>query len=197
MSPPKPDLSVVVPVRDAQDSVVRRIEELLENLCELIGGSPEIVVVDDGSRDATAELLDELSDRYPQVRSAYHPRILGFDVAGQTGLEKATADVVFICEDDRPIRPRDLEQLWRMSKDDMLVAARAESTPRPMSRKLLDRIRGLSDRRHLSAPAAVHTSPIGPTGLQMLRRPHLNYLASPRGRAAEVDHDQYMSTTMG
>lgn len=194
MSPPKPDLSVVVPVRDAQDNVVRRIEELLENLCDLVGGRAEIVVVDDGSRDATAELLDELSDRYPQVRSAYHPRVLGFDVAGQTGLEKATADVVFICEDDRPVRARDLEQLWQMSRDEMLVAARAESTPRPMSRKLLDRIRGLSGRRQLATPAASHA---GPTGLQMLRRPHLNFLASAHGRSAEVDHEQYMSTTMG
>ena len=110
-------MSVVLPVRNGQHQISDRVEQLLNALADMTGDATEIVVVDDGSRDATAEVLDELKMRYPQIRVVRHPRPRGMEAAGQTGLERATGELVFIQESDTDVRVEDLRRLYQMSGD--------------------------------------------------------------------------------
>ena len=56
-------LSIIFPVRDRQSEIKKRVEGLLDLLCEL-SQEVQLIVVDDRSEDATPEVLDELRRKY-------------------------------------------------------------------------------------------------------------------------------------
>jgi glycosyltransferase involved in cell wall biosynthesis len=150
-------MSVVLPVRDGENRIADRVERVLEALTDMTRDAAEVVVVDDGSRDTTPEVLDELKSRYPQVRIVRHSRPRGLEAAGQTGLERATGNLVFIQETDTELRVEDMRRLLQMSEDESIVAARAESTPQAPSPALLRRLRAWgtnADKQVESEPAA-------------------------------------------
>ncbi|MGB7323700.1 MAG: glycosyltransferase [Rubripirellula sp.] len=178
MTPPN-KLSIVLPVRNGQDRIERRLEKVLVALAELGIGGAEIVIVDDGSNDATPRILDELCTRFSRVRVLRHSRPRGMEAAGQTGLERSTGDLIFIQEADEDLRLEDLRRLLKMSEDLTVVAARAESSIRPASPELLRRLRAFgtnADRQVITRADPGHQQ-----SLQMVRRPHLQTLAGPKG----------------
>jgi glycosyltransferase involved in cell wall biosynthesis len=189
-----PKMSVVLPVRNGENRIATRVERVLDALSDMTREISEVVVVDDGSKDMTLEVLHELKSRYPQVRVVRHSRPRGLEAAGQTGLERATGDLVFIQETDSEVRVEDMRRLLRMSEDTSVVAARAESTPRPLSAALLRRLRawGTAANEQLEAqPAATEKS-----SLQMIRRPHLQTLAGPKGDKYQLQGETLHSTSM-
>ncbi len=177
-------LSLVLPVRDGQDSIAAEVERLLATVSELLHEATELIVVDDGSRDATPEILRELQSRHPELRVSRHSRPRGLEAAGQTGLEKATGEVVFIQESDAPVCLADLRQLHQMSRDPAVVAARAQSAPPPLSGALMRRLKAWG------APAVPEVVAKPQAGMQMIRRPHLQRLASPAGRHLELEFER-------
>lgn len=187
-------LSVVLPVRDGQDRIANEVERVLEAVSELIASAFEIIVVDDGSRDATPEILDELMAKFPQVRGIRHHRSLGLEAAGQTGLERACGDLVFIQEDDSPLRLEDLRQLYQMGEDESVVAARAQSRASSTNGPLLRRLRAWGARTVDSlreAEADARDALAEPVrGLQMVRRPHLQFLASRAGDQVKLETER-------
>ena len=188
-----PRTSVVIPVRDGQDRIASRVERVLDALSDLTDGISEVVIVDDGSKDATPEVLDELKSRFRQVRIARHSRPRGLEAAGQTGLERATGDLVFIQETDSEIRVEDLQRLYRMSEDKSVVAARAESMPKPISGALIRRLRAWATH----ADQQIETTESDKkTSLQMIRRPHLQTLAGPKGSRYRLQGNTIHSTSV-
>lgn len=187
-------VSVVLPIRNAQHRLIGEIERVLEALADLTSGRSEVIVVDDGSSDSTPELLDELSARFPQVRVTRNSKPRGIETAGQTGLEKATGEIVFIQEDNRPVRLEDLRRLFRMAEDETIVAARAESTPRPLSSAILRRMKAWGTQ----AVQEIDRQPVSlePTGLQMIRRPHLQRLSGPLGAHVAMRSEVFDVTSM-
>ena len=192
-------LSVVLPVRDGQQRIATEVLRVLDAVSDLTSGPVEVVVVDDGSRDATGEVLDDLRRSYPQVRVARHRRALGMEAAGQTGLERATGELVFIQEADEPVRIQDLVQLYRMGADNTVVAARAQSARRESNAPLLRRLRAwgaravdsLKDDPQLAPEAAPAK------GIQMVRRPHLQLLASRGAERMELTTERIHSNGGG
>jgi glycosyltransferase involved in cell wall biosynthesis len=181
-------LSVVLPVRDGQQRIATEVPRVLEALTDITSREVEIVVVDDGSQDATAEILDDLRRTYPQVRVARHRRPLGMEAAGQTGLERATGELVFIQEEDTPLRMDDLVQLYRMGADESVVAARAQSQTREGNGPLLRRLKawGAKSVEELQTEATREKVDVPIRGLQMVRRPHLQLLASRGGEQVKL-----------
>src|SRR5512142_1922697 len=55
----------------------------------------EVLVVNDGSSDATASVADELARIYPQVRIVHHERNRGYGAALRSGFSSATKELVF------------------------------------------------------------------------------------------------------
>jgi glycosyltransferase involved in cell wall biosynthesis len=163
-------------------------------MSDLTRGATEVIVVDDGSKDSTPEVLSELKARYPQVRIVRHSRPRGLEAAGQTGLERSTGELVFIQETDATVRIEDMRRLLRMSEDKSVVAARAESTPRPLSGALMRRLRAFGT--HADTAESPSESPATKTSLQMIRRPHLQQLASQRGRHYRLNGETVHSTSL-
>ncbi|TWT93241.1 glycosyltransferase family 2 protein [Stieleria varia] len=192
MSDPK--LSVVLPVRDRQHDIAERVERVLEALITLTREPAEVVVVDDGSRDATPEVLDDLSARYPQVRIIRHGRPRGMEAAGQTGLECSTGELVFIQESNTAVRIEDMRRLLRMAEDDSVVAARAESTPKSLSPELVRRLRawGTDADQRIDSPVDLGES----SSLQMLRRPHLQKLAGNQADRMRLQGETMHTTSV-
>ena len=185
-------VSIVLPVRNRQHDVTQRVENALQALAELTDESSEVVVVDDGSSDATPEVLNELGSRFSQVRVVRHSRPRGMEAAGQTGLERAKGELVFIQESNTHLRVDDLHRLHRMSRDYSVVAARAESTPRPIAPSLLRRLRlwgTNADQQFDQSEPEVEKS-----SMQMIRRTHLQKLAGPYGDDYRLQGETFLST---
>jgi glycosyltransferase involved in cell wall biosynthesis len=90
-------LSVLFPVKDVQATLAASVHEILDVAADT--NNPfELVIIDDGSCDATAEVAHELTRHYPQIRLVRHTRPLGHDAAIHTGLQRSQGDVVVVRE---------------------------------------------------------------------------------------------------
>jgi len=83
----------------------------------------EVIVVNDGSRDATAEVLEELRRKYaPHLRVVTHPENRGYGGALRSGFAAATKELVFYTDGDGQYDPDELPLLVeRMGPDVGLV----------------------------------------------------------------------------
>lgn len=191
---PVPDrMSVVLPVRDGKDRIADRVISVLNLLDDLTSDpeASEVIVVDDGSRDETLEILDDLRMDHPRLRLVRHTRPRGMEAAGQTGLERATGDLVFIQEHDSDVREDDMRRLYQMSRDETVLAARAQSTPTSLSSELIRRLKawGTAADKQLRGDQPQDDQ----TSLQMIRRPHLQKLASSDGNTMDL-HSETIHT---
>jgi glycosyltransferase involved in cell wall biosynthesis len=101
----------------------------------------EVIVVNDGSADNTAEILDELARTYPEVRIVHHERNRGYGGALRTGFATATRELVFFSDGDAQYDPVELEVLWRALDDGVdLVNGYKISRSDPMHRIVIGRI---------------------------------------------------------
>jgi len=105
-------LSVVIPARDEEGCIASTVEHLHLEL--RINEVPhEIVVVDDGSTDATWRILEETAERIPQLVPVRNPGPHGFGRAIQRGLAAFTGDAVVIMMADESDDCRDVVRYWR------------------------------------------------------------------------------------
>jgi dolichol-phosphate hexosyltransferase len=99
-------LSILMPVYNEEDRIADAVKQALgvDYPCEI-----ELVVIDDGSRDGTAEVLDRISDeRFHLVR---HPRNRGKGAAVRSGVAHASGDYMVILDADLEYDPEDLPKL--------------------------------------------------------------------------------------
>jgi glycosyltransferase involved in cell wall biosynthesis len=91
----KRSLTVLLPVRDAQSTLTATVNQVLEMASDL-SERFELLIIDDGSVDATGEVARELSRHYPQIRTLRHGKPLGEEAALRTGMAQSRGDVVFV-----------------------------------------------------------------------------------------------------
>ncbi|MEK9175499.1 MAG: glycosyltransferase family 2 protein [Patescibacteria group bacterium] len=98
-------LSIIIPAyneKNTIEEIIRRIKAV-----ELIGIEKEIIVVDDGSKDGTREILKNISG----IRYIFHEKNLGKGGAVKTGFYNATGDVLLIQDADLEYDPQDYKEL--------------------------------------------------------------------------------------
>lgn len=100
-------LSVVIPARDEQDCVAETLARLLA-VTQANGIPCEVLVVDDGSRDATAARVSRFAEDHPEVRLLENPVHHGYGFAVRCGLRQATGDAVAVMMADGSDHPEDL-----------------------------------------------------------------------------------------
>jgi glycosyltransferase involved in cell wall biosynthesis len=101
----------------------------------------EVIVVNDGSSDSTALVLEELTRMYPAFRVVQHPVNRGYGGALRSGFAAATKEVVFYTDGDAQYDPAEMELLWaRMAPDVDLVNGYKISRSDPLHRIIIGRI---------------------------------------------------------
>jgi glycosyltransferase involved in cell wall biosynthesis len=103
---PTPLISIVVPAFDEE----RTIAEVLRRVSAL-PMRKEIIVVDDGSRDRTAAIVQDLLGELADVRLIVEPRNAGKGSAVRRGIRETAGDVVVIQDADLEYDPADLATL--------------------------------------------------------------------------------------
>ena len=106
------DLSVVIPVYNEEENVAPLIGEIEAALAAL-GKSYEIVVVDDGSKDATFATLRCIRERLAQLKVVRLKRNFGQTAAMAAGLAHAQGAVVVLMDGDAQNDPADIPALLR------------------------------------------------------------------------------------
>ena len=133
------ELSIVIPVYNEEENVEPLIREINAAVRHL--GKPyEIVVVDDGSRDATFSVLARLHLRDPCLRVVRLKRNFGQTAAIAAGLAYADGDVVVLMDGDAQNDPKDIPALlaelkkgndlvcgWRSNRRDPFLNRRLPS----------------------------------------------------------------------
>ncbi len=104
------DVSVLVPARDEAENLPRFVELCRDALTDA-PFSFEVIVVDDGSRDATPTVLAELQRRFGFLRTVTHRRGLGIAEALASGAEAATGSVLVFYPADLQYLPADIPAL--------------------------------------------------------------------------------------
>jgi dolichol-phosphate hexosyltransferase len=99
-------LSILMPVYDEEARVAHAVKQALDVAypCEI-----ELVVVDDGSHDGTADVLGRVDD--PRVTVESHSRNQGKGAAVRTGADAATGDYMVILDADLEYDPLDIARL--------------------------------------------------------------------------------------
>jgi glycosyltransferase involved in cell wall biosynthesis len=92
-------LSVFFPCYNEKDSV-RCLTEKAVSVVSEICDDYEVILVDDGSFDGTAEIADQLAQVYSAVRAIHHPQNKGYGAALQSGFRAATKEYVFYTDGD-------------------------------------------------------------------------------------------------
>ena len=96
--------SAFVPVHDEEASIVSVSDGLLRVLPQ-VAETWELVLVDDGSRDGTPRLVDELAATRPNVRVVRHATNRGYGAAVRTGLAASRGEWVFFTDGDGQFDP--------------------------------------------------------------------------------------------
>src|SRR3954454_22250163 len=106
-------LSIVIPARDEEGCIASTVEHLFVEL-RLHGVPHEIVVVDDGSKDATWERLEAAKARVPTLRPIKNEGLHGFGRAIIYGLDHMAGDAVVIMMADKSDDCRDAVRYWEL-----------------------------------------------------------------------------------
>jgi glycosyltransferase involved in cell wall biosynthesis len=136
-------LSVVVPVKDEAENAPPLAREIAAALAQ--ESDSEIVFVDDGSSDGTAERLQALKAEIPSLRVIRHGANLGQSRAIRTGVRAARGAIIVTLDGDGQNDPADIPKLLAELRRDptgrlaMVSGVRARRQDR-LSRKLASRI---------------------------------------------------------
>jgi glycosyltransferase involved in cell wall biosynthesis len=136
-----PELSIVVPLYNEEDSLCPLYAAITHAVVPL-GISFEIVFVDDGSRDATVRIADEIARSDPRVCLVKFRRNYGQTPAMAAGIAQASGDVIVTMDGDLQNDPADIGALLRKIDEgyDIVVGWRFDRQDKLVSRKIPSRI---------------------------------------------------------
>lgn len=129
-------ITLLIPVFNEKEAITETIETALDVFSGM--GEPfEIIVINDGSTDGTAEILATVTDE--RVHVVTHPRNQGYGSSMKTGLRQAQGDIIAITDADGTYPIHDFPKLFQelqVADADMVVGARTKQGAQiPLIRK--------------------------------------------------------------
>ena len=94
-------LSIIIPCYNESSTIISLINAVKQSPVN----DREIIIVDDGSKDGTRDILDKLSD--PEVRVIFHKVNQGKGAALRTGFQEATGDICIVQDADLEYDPKE------------------------------------------------------------------------------------------
>ncbi len=165
----RPVLSVVIPALNEEDGIaeiVQRVRASESVLNEVGVWELEVIVVDDGSTDQTAKIVESL----PQTRLIRHPVNRGYGAAIKTGFANAKGDLLAFLDADSTYPPEYFAHLCQAilkTNADLAVGSRRSGSESEMPRMrrlgnlIWSRLVSLIGKQHVADPAS---------GMRVLRR---------------------------
>lgn len=134
-----PEVSVIIPIFDEEESIGALHEQLRHEL-QLLDRTYEIIYVDDGSGDASADRLAEVAEADPHVTVVRFRRNFGQTAAIQAGIDLSRGDILVFMDGDLQNDPADIGRLlakieegndvvsgWRKDRHDDMLQRRIPS----------------------------------------------------------------------
>ena len=113
MSSEKPDVSIVVPVYNEEESIPE-LTDWIKRVFDENGIAGEILFIDDGSTDNTWSVISDFASRFPEVIGTKFRSNQGKSQALQTGFEQAKGDIVFTMDGDLQDSPDEIPAICKM-----------------------------------------------------------------------------------
>ncbi len=142
LAPGRPELSLVFPVFDEERNVGPLIRQALA-VGEALARDFEIVLVDDGSRDRSGEIIDRWCERDARVRVVRHSDNSGYGAALRSGIRGACGELVFFSDSDLQFDLDELGSLLAHADDFDIVAGYRFPRRDPWPRKAIASAWGL------------------------------------------------------
>ena len=148
----KMDLSVTIPIYDEQDNIEPLYAEIVQVL-ESQHLTFEIIFVNDGSRDGSADMLDSLAGRDPRVTVVHLMRNYGQTTAIMAGFDQTRGETVVVMDGDSQNDPADIPRLlgkmnegytvvsgWRKRRRDALLT---KVIPSKIANRIISAVTGV------------------------------------------------------
>lgn len=141
------DISVVVPLFNEEES----LPELEAWIVRVMGENNftyEIIMVDDGSKDKSWQVVEQLQEKNPNVKGVKFQRNYGKSAAMFVGFETAQGDVVITMDADLQDSPDEIPELYRMIKEDGfdLVSGWKKKRHDPLSKRIPSKLYNATTR---------------------------------------------------
>ncbi len=121
-------ISIIIPAYNEEG----KIGDVINKVYEVMGRECEVIVVDDGSDDRTAETAEETG-----CKVIRHPYNIGNGAAVKTGIRNASGDIVVLMDADGQHKPEDIPLLLaEIDKYDMIVGTRSSKSETYIHRRI-------------------------------------------------------------
>ena len=135
MAPAPLRVSAVLPAFNEEGNLAECLARVVRAL-ETNTAAHEVIVVDDGSRDGTEELLAQLERATPTLRVVTHAHNRGYGAALRSGFDAARYEWVFMMDADNQFDPDEIARLIARSADADIVAGYRRVRKDPVVRRL-------------------------------------------------------------
>lgn len=109
-------VSVILPVYNEEAVIASTVATVLDTLATWTSDF-EVIVVNDGSQDATSAILESIAAAHPRVTVLHHVVNQGYGAALVSGFEASTKDMVFFMDSDGQFDIRDLERFFPLLQE--------------------------------------------------------------------------------
>lgn len=146
-----PEISVVIPVFNEEENILA-LHQKLDDALGAMGLSYEIIYVDDGSRDRSFELLNEIAGRDARVKLVRFRRNFGQTAAMAAGMEYSSGRVIIPLDADGQNDPADIPRLlakieegfdvvsgWRQKRKDNTI----RKIPSQIANRIISKVTGV------------------------------------------------------
>ena len=107
-------VSIIIPVYQVENYLERAVDSALAQTLE----EKEIILVDDGSMDASAQICDQYAQTYPELIQVIHKENEGLGMARNTGIRLATGEYIAFLDSDDAVEPEMYEEMYAKAIED-------------------------------------------------------------------------------
>jgi glycosyltransferase involved in cell wall biosynthesis len=132
---PTVEISAVMPAYNEEANLEQSVGRMARAL-ETNARGFEIIVVDDGSQDGSAAVLERLKRAHPNLRVIRHPVNRGYGAALRSGFDAARFGWIFLMDADNQFDPAEVELLLARAADADIVAGYRKHRRDPLLRRL-------------------------------------------------------------
>jgi glycosyltransferase involved in cell wall biosynthesis len=126
-------LSVFFPFYNEEENIRPVVEKAINVLDNLKLSNYEIIMVDDGSKDGTKQIAEELVKKYPRLKLVAHKKNQGYGAALISGFRAATGDYVFFSDGDSQFDFVEIKKLLRhIPECDVVIGYRSPRHDSPV-----------------------------------------------------------------